>query len=241
MKPPQRIGPEVLDQSLSLAMGEHFSARDFYDRVEDRVSAHKLPALESSRVDLSEGGALSDRREYLRFRRERLYFDVCAAPAGVNFFFSYRFYLLPAPVQWWQVVIVAGAMGFLFEMSQRHVGFFLGPVILIAACALGAWTARNAIGLGLRDLDATLLKTPVVGPIYERFLRKDTYYRQDLRTVYGSIVSDVVKGEIERATAAKGAVLVREFSYSPLFDGLYKARERTPPDEARGTPPEADP
>ncbi|HEY1110452.1 MAG TPA: hypothetical protein VGE76_17515, partial [Opitutaceae bacterium] len=78
----------------------------------------------------------------------------------------------------------------------------------------------------------------VVGPLYERFLRKDTYYRQDLRTVYGFIVSAIVKDEIQRVTSAKGTVLVREFTYSPLFEDLYRVKERRLPDAARGTKPE---
>lgn len=230
------VGKEVIEHWYSLVHGQNFSSRDFYDEVERAVADQRIPSLQSKRVDLSEGGVLSDKREYLRFNRERLYFDVCAAPVGVNYFFSFRFYALPPVVRWWEIAAVLAFLWFLFELSVRHVGLFLGPALLVAACALAAWTARNAIGLGLRDLDASLLRTPVVGPIYERFLRKDSYFRQDVRIAYGSIVSGIVKQEAERVTAAKGALLVREFCYSPVFDGLYKARERSLPEGARGTP-----
>lgn len=219
-----RIGPEVIEHWYSLVSGQQFSAREFYDHIERGIEAQKVPALEISHVDLSEGGVLSEKREYLRMKRERIVFDVCAAPVGVNFFFSYRQYVLPAVVRWWEIALIAAAVGYLLEASSRYIGPLLGPSVLVAALCVFGWMMRNAIGLGLRDFDATLLKTPVIGSVYERFFRRDTYYRQDVRIAYGSIVSGIVKEEVARITAAKGVHLRREFSYSPVFEGLYESR-----------------
>lgn len=227
----EKIGPEVIEHWYSLISAENFSSREVYDLIEAEIAAQKVPGLEISQIDLAEGGLLSDKRKYLRMKRERLVFDVCAAPVGVNYFFSYRFYVEPVVVKIWEIAAVIVAMGLLFEGSTRYIGPFMGPFSLFLAAVVFAWLMRNAIGMGLRDLDATLLKTPALGPIYERFFRKDTYYRQDLRIAYGSIVSGIVKGEVEAVTAAKGVKLIREYSYSPIFGDLYAAKDTVP--EAR--------
>ena len=229
-----KVGNEVIEHWYSLIAAESFSAQEIYAHIEKEITAQKVPGLTISHIDLAEGGLLSDKREYLRMKRERLIFDVCAAPVGVNYFFSYRYYVEPVVVQLWEILAVLTALGLLFVGSVKYIGPFLGPFLLfVLACVFG-WLMRNAIGMGLRDLDATLLKTPALGPIYERYLRKDTYYRQDLRIAYGSIVSSIVKGEVEAVTAAKGVKLMREYAYSPFFGDLYAAKDKVPVD--RKTP-----
>jgi hypothetical protein len=223
-----KIGNEVIEHWYSLIASENFSSKEIYASIEGEIVAQKVPGLEISHIDLSEGGLLSEKREYLRMKRERLIFDVCAAPVGVNYFFSYRFYVEPVIVRVWELVAVIAAVMFLFYESMKYIGPFLGPFFILTALCVFGWLMRNAIGMGLRDLDATLLKIPAVGPIYERFFRKDTYYRQDLRMAYGSIVSGIVKGEVESITAAKGVKLIREYSYSPFFGELYAANEKIP-------------
>ena len=58
------------------------STSDFYAAVEKELKAQKVPGLTISRVELSEGGILTDNRQYFRMTRERLVFDVCAAPSA---------------------------------------------------------------------------------------------------------------------------------------------------------------
>ncbi|WP_438483170.1 hypothetical protein [Oleiharenicola lentus] len=223
-----KAGPEVIEHWFTLVPAQQFSANDFYAEIQKEISAQKIPALDIARVEIPEGGPLSDNREYLQMKRERLTFDVCAAPVGVNYFFSYRFFVEEVKVRPWQIAVVIAALWFLLNASIRHVGIFLGPTLLLAILCLLGWTMRNAIGLGLRDLDATLVKLAVIGPIYERYFRKDSYYRQDMRMAYGSIVSSIVKGRVAEITGERGVQLVREYSYSPVFEGLYSARQGSP-------------
>lgn len=238
MKAAKGMGHEIVEHWYSLVSDQNFSSLEVYDHIEGRIKEQKMPALEVSRIDLSEGGAFSDKREYLRMRRERLTFDVCAAPVGVNYFFSYRFYVEQVAVSVWHLVALFVGLSVLLVGSVQLLGIILGPFFLLLGSALLVWTMRNAIGMGLRDFDTALLKLPVIGTIYEAFFRKDTYYRQDMRIAYGSIVSSIVKGEVERTTAAKGVRLLREFSYSPIFDELYSAKERAPrpADEVESVP-----
>jgi hypothetical protein len=223
----QKNAPEIIEHWYSLVSGQQFSSHDFYAHIEKEIEAQAVPALAISHVDLAEGGVLSDKREYLRMQRERIRFDICAAPVGKNYFFSYRFYALPAVVQPWEMLLFIFTLCAAFEISARIVGLFLGAFLLAAALGFFVWLMRNAIGLGLRDLDATLLKIPVIAPIYERYFRKDTFYREDMRIAYGSIVAGIVKQEVESVTAAKGVLLLREYSYSPLFEDLYHMKTVT--------------
>jgi len=219
------LGPEVIEHWYSLVPSQHFSSKAFYEHIESAIAGQQVPALDSSRIDLSEGGVLSAKREYLRFKRERLTFDICAAPVGINYFFSYRFYVEPVVVSVWEILAVLFVFSLLFVGGVRFVGILTGPFILITACIVFAWLMRNAVGMGLRDLDATLLKLAVIGPIYERFFRRDSYYRQDVRIAYCSIVSGIVKQEVARITGESGIKLLREFTYSPVWGDLYRAKE----------------
>jgi hypothetical protein len=83
--------------------------------------------------------------------------------------------------------------------------------------------------MGLKDLDASLIKTPVIGPIYEAWFRKETYYRQDTRLMYCDTVNAVVKAKVEETTGAKGIKLIKFNEYSPILAELYKPTTVQPP------------
>lgn len=219
--------PELLEHWYTLAT-EHFSALEVYDAIEAEIKAQEVPGLTMSRVDLSEGGLLSDNRVYLRMKRERLCFDVCAAPVGVNYFFSYRFYLTLPLVKPWEWIVFLFGLFFLYKICSNITYGVFAIMLFIAICVSGIWIMRNLVALGLRDLDATLMNLPVIGSIYERFFRKDTYYRQDMRIAYCSIVSAIIKNKVETITAEKGVKLLREYMYSPAFDDLYKMKQIKP-------------
>jgi hypothetical protein len=221
----KKMADEVIEHWYSLVPSQNFSSEEFYDHIEDAIKAQQVPALAASRVDLSEGGILADEREYLRFKRERLTFDVCAAPVGINYFFSYRFYAEPAVLKLWEVVTILFAFAFSYAALMRVASFLVSTLVILAICGVFAWLMRNAIGMGLRDVDASLLDLPVIGSLYERYFRKDSYYRQDTRIAYCSIVSGIVKQEVARITGEKGVKLLREFTYSPVLGELYKAKE----------------
>ncbi|HWA87280.1 MAG TPA: hypothetical protein VG710_13715 [Opitutus sp.] len=224
MKSALERGAEVIEHWYSLVASQEFSSKEFYDHIETEIAAQKVPALDITRIDLSEGGILSDKREYLRMKRERLTFDVCAAPVGVNYFFSYRFYVEPVVISVWEIIALLLVLWLLFYGSVPGIGPILGPLVLVFACGLLVWLMRNAIGMGLQDLDGALVKLPAIGPIYERYFRKDTYYRQDMRIAYCTIVSTIVKARVEEVTAGKGVKLRREYLYSPVLGDLYKMR-----------------
>jgi hypothetical protein len=181
-----------------------------------------------SRIEFSEGGLLSDKREYLRMSRERLVFDVCAAPFGTAYFFSCRFAEIPAIIRLWQLLVLSAVFGvfaiFSLAVCTRVFGaltIFVWPIGWIVLIAFLVYLLRNAVTMGLKDLDALLIKSPF-GPIYERWFRRETYYRQDTRLMYCDTVNAVVKGLVEEITAEKGVKLVQFNEYNPVLGELYK-------------------
>src|SRR5437868_3878078 len=65
------------------------SPLQFYQSVEAALTRRQVPETKNSRVDYKESGVLSAQREYLHITRERMIFDVCAAPFGTGFFVSW--------------------------------------------------------------------------------------------------------------------------------------------------------
>ena len=213
---------EVLEHWISFAEDFQFPSADFYTAVEKELQARQVPGLAMSRVEFAEGGLLSDHRVYLRMVRERLVFDVCAAPFGTRFFFSCRMAEIPAVIQLWQLVFLVGFFALLFVLLQQMFGFVIGSVLLVATLVFALFLLRNVVAMGLSDLDAMLIKSPVLGPIYECWFRKETYYRTDTRLMYLDTVSNVVKKLAEDVTCAKGVKLVRQYEQAPILGELYK-------------------
>jgi hypothetical protein len=199
------------------------STKEFYAAVEDELKAREVPGLEISRVEFSEGGLLSDKREYLRMIRERLVFDICAAPFGTSYFFSCRFAEIPLVIKLWQLVFMLASIFIFAGIFWKIFGLILGSVAIVAALLIAAYLLRNAVALGLRDLDAMLLQSPF-GAIYERFFRKETYYRVDTRLMYLDTVNEIVKAKVEETTGAKGIKLIRFNEHDPILSELYKPR-----------------
>ena len=220
---------DVISHWYALVPGFNTSTKEFYEAVEKELKVREVPGLEISRVEFSEGGILSDKREYLRMARERLVFDICAAPFGKAYFFSCRFAEIPAVIHLWQLLVLSLALGICALLSFiacakvfGDLTIFVWPVGWIIVIVLLVYVLCNAVAMRLQDLDATLIKSPVVGPIYERWFRRETYYRHDTRLMYCDTMDGMVRALVEEITAAKGVKLVQFKRHSPVFDDLYK-------------------
>lgn len=206
----KRKEPEVLDHQFFPVMDFETSADEYYDAIEQELAVRQLTGLDISRVEFAEGGVLSARRVYLRMRRERLLFDVCAAPFGTTYFFSYRFSQIPLQLMLWEIIVMLLVLAAVVWFYVSLFGLMLGPVLFGASFLSMLLLMRNTVRLGFQDLDAALLQIPIVGAFYEIFLRKnDTYYRQDTRLAYTSIVKSVIVAQTEEAAKAKGVDLVQ--------------------------------
>ena len=150
-------------------------------------------------------------------------FDVCAAPFGTAYFFSCRFAELPARMGILHLVILLG-IGFIFLLLVTLVFNVLAIIFLPLIAIAAVYILRNAVALGLQDLDATLMRLPFVSTIYVSLFRRETYYRQDTRLMYCDVVNSVVQAKIEEVTALKGITLVRFNEFNPLLEEIYRRR-----------------
>ena len=214
--------PEVLHHWYTLVENFQTSSQDFYAAVEKALQERKVPGLDVARVEFAEGGILSGKREYLRLTRERLIFDLCACPFGTSFFFSSRYAELPliiSPDAVMAILFILALIGWLFS----HLwGIFFGVLALLLFIMAVSAFLRNSASIGLKDVDAFLIKQPGIGAIYELLFRKDTYFRQDTRLMYLETVPAVVKQIVEELTAAKGIKLTRQYEQAPIRGDLSK-------------------
>lgn len=78
----------IVSHWSNMVQGLTCSSKEFYDSIEQGLGVHKLTDIKIERVNFSEGGIFSSKREYLQIRRSDLVFHVCAAPFGNGFFVS---------------------------------------------------------------------------------------------------------------------------------------------------------
>jgi len=64
------------------------SSQEFYGAIEEEIRGQALDDTKWERVNMSEGGLLAAKREYMQIRRKEHVFHVCAAPFGTGFFVS---------------------------------------------------------------------------------------------------------------------------------------------------------
>lgn len=213
---------DVLNHWIAFADGFSFSPQEFYAGLEKEMQVRQIPGLEISRVEFSEGGLLSDKRLYLRLLRERLAFDLCAAPFGTTYFFSCRAVDIPAVVRLWHLVLVLLFFGIVGGFLTKLLGLIYGPVATVALVLAIGQMLYYPSALGLYNLDTMLIRLPVIGPIYERWFRKETYYRTDTRLLYLELVPKLFREQAEGVTGAKGIKLARQYQWAPILGELYK-------------------
>ncbi len=211
----RRRQPEVLKHWYVPLFDFTTSTAEFYDAIEQDLAAREVGGMEISRLDYAEGGVFSADREYLRMRRERLVFDICSAPFGTSWFFSVRFSEIQLQLMLWEVIVLLTAFAGVVWFYCALFGTVLGGVLCAASALSLGLLMRNTVRLGFQDLDAALLQIPIVGAFYEIFLRADTYYRDDTRLMYITIVDAIVRAKIEEYTKAQGVDQVTYMDAEP--------------------------
>ena len=200
----RRKKPDVLDHQYQLIDGFDCSTEDFYKGIEGDLTKRKVPAMEITREEFAEGGLLSARRVYLRMRRERLVFDVCSAPFGKAWFFSYRFAEIPACLMLWELLLTLALLNAVVSAYALLFGVLWGGIIIATTLIGLGILLRNSVSLGFYGLDDFLMRLPVFGIVYEVLLRKNTYYREDTRIMYVTLVREIIEARVQEVTAAKG-------------------------------------
>jgi len=213
---------EILDGWLYSADGVSIPPSEFYSSVEKQLASRKIPNLQISRVEFAEGGLLSNQRQYLRLMRERLAIDACAAPFGNHFFFSCRIVYVPALVRLWHIVAAFLFFSIIVNLLVLLLGFEFAVIAVVTLLFAIAAVFRNAGSTAFSDLDTLLLRIPVVATIYEDWFRMETYYRVDTRTLYQTILPDLIRAAAQEMCGEKGLKLVQQSESAPILTELHQ-------------------
>ncbi len=218
---------EVFSHWGTVLESAQFSARRFYEGLEAEIRERQWPGVECLRILHTEAGLLSHRREYLRVIRQRQVFDVCASTFGRDYFFSLREAEIPAGFTPVTLLIALLSIAMLAGLCLSLLGFLVGLIFLGCLILGGAFLLFNTLRMGLTRLDGLLLRTPVLGVIYETWFRRSTtYFQHDSRVVFLKLMDDLVKRHVAVETSSEGVKHLPCFEHQPILDGLYKSTVR---------------
>ena len=216
------------------------SALDFYSAVETAVEAREVPNAEFSRVQFKEGGIASAKREYLRIQRGKVVFDICAAPYGNAFFFSWWLSRLGPKHPWlWFLGVVFVALTWLAMLGQaaaRAVSASMNAALIggssggagcllwivlfslpVLVVALG-WSIRE----GYIPYEDEVLQLPLLGWLYEKLFNPHSYYRYDTALMFQKSVSRAVNDVIDGMSTGQGLRALSDEEKTPTLKDLAR-------------------
>ena len=206
----------------------HFSAQEFYAKVEEAIRAREWPGIELLRVLHTEAGLLSHKREYLRVVRQRQVFDICAATFGKDYFFTLREAEIKPPLSFVTFLIFLLVISMVFGWLVNGFGLIGGIINFFALLTFGSFLMWNALRMGMTRLDGIFTRLPVIGPIYETFFRRSsTYFQHDTRMIFIKLMDELVKEQVDEETSAKGIKLLSCFEHRPIFQDFYQIADRS--------------
>lgn len=210
----------VLSNWATLVEGLEASPLAFYSAVEEALARRQVPQTQNSRTDYKEAGAFSANREYLHVRREKLSFDICGAPFGTGFFFSWWFgeerpHLNPIV----KVLVLFGYFVVL-GVAVQLAGFIQGLILFLVLAFVGLAVANTLASDGQFD-DGFIRALPILGTLYEWLFEPATYYRLDSMRMFQESVHNAVLEVIDGMTAAKGLRLLAGDERKPTMHRFY--------------------
>jgi hypothetical protein len=221
---------DIINYWPELIEGMRFSTKDFYDRMEAALQARSIPELEVSRVDIKEGGPMTPRRQYLRLRRERLIFDVCAMPFGSGFYVSEWFWEQPRRVGLvlLMILIAIGAIAVaigtgpyndVYRFFERRMGMeeisVTHMLVMVPLLAAIIGIIVGVLWFG-EAVDGMLLRIPLIGYIYERWLRRLTYYRHDRTQAFQAAAHNALCSVIDDICKVQGIAPLSDAAKRPM-------------------------
>jgi hypothetical protein len=211
----------VISRWSTLVENFQASPMEFYAAVHAALGPRKIPDILTMRVDWKEGGLLSARREYLRVSRGTLVFDICGAPFGTGFFFSWWLAKMPPPHVFLYTVLFFLALIILLNVFFGAVGL-KGLLFAMVLLPFVLWLIGTSIRSGKIISDETVLAMPIIGWFYARFFNPNTYYKMDAALMFQESVSRAVHEAIDRITSAKGIRPLTDLEKKPVMRDFYR-------------------
>ena len=197
--------------------GLQASPKDFYSSVESEIRKRQVPVGRISRVDWREGGILSALREYLRVEKGRYVFDICGVPYANGFYVSW--WLAEAKSPWGPLalfMLIIFSFG-IVAVSFQIFGFFLGLLFILFGLPIIFWLSVQFLNKTREGWDDALVAMPLLGPLYERIFRPETYFRIDSALMFQEAVHRCVNDVIDQLTSAKGIRALSELERKPIL------------------------
>lgn len=196
----------------TLVEGFQASPQECYAAIEEAIQRREIPGVRTSRVVFKEGGFLSAKRIYLRVSRKRLGFDICAAPFGTGFFFSWRLGKLPpSNVFGCLALLLSGcAVGYVLFLLNEFRRPAETPLGFSEMLALGLllfftlWVVGKAVRKGYLSSEDAFLNMPLIGSLYDRFFRPSIYYKLDTMDIFQKAVHAAILEVVNDATRMRG-------------------------------------
>lgn len=213
----------------TLVEGLQASPQECYAAIEEAIQRREIPQVRTSRVTHQEGGFLSAERIYLRIDRKMLAFDICAAPFGTGFFFSWRLSEVPpGNLLGCLVVILMLAVGGWFlqfatgtlETSEHPLSFFQIFVLGVGLFLGALWVTLVAVRSGKLFSEDAVLAMPLIGSLYNAIFRPSTFYKQDTIDMYQKAVHAAVLEVVDGVMSAKGLRALSPEERQPSLKGF---------------------
>lgn len=223
-----KLPPNVISHWCQLFESFQASPLTFYQAVAAAIETRKVPELQQSRTEFKEGGSLTAHREYFRIVRGRYAFDICAAPFGTGFFFSWWLTEIKSWVGWLYL------LGFLFvgEVAAKIIytlipssdiininGLVYTPLVLAALF----WCFGYAVREGFINMQQIVLMTPFVGWVYEHVFNPPTFYNLDSAMMFQQAVHNAVMEVIDGMTKTNGLRALSEGERKPILRAFAKS------------------
>ena len=212
--------PNIAVDFRNVYQGASLSAQTLYQSMMDEVEDLNLPGVVCGPTILHESGPFSPYRAYLSIRREWSEFLICAAPVGSSFLISVRKIDHFPHIKWFHYIPLFlglfAAFGTGFVLDGLVGGFLVMALIASFIWSLFRYSARAAeswFGKHLQHI-------PFVAPIYIRWFRPDTFYRQDLHAAFLSLVDTAIKGVVAELDQAQGVRIGTEKQGTPAHPDL---------------------
>lgn len=196
------------------------SPQEFYTALETAVRKREVPDLKTSRIEYHESGVISALRIYLRIQRNKLAFDVCAAPFGTDFFFSWWLTEPKKSYKAWgclSLFLLFGLAALVITTFDTK-GCVFALLLGLAAIAILVMGTRGGWFLS-KDI---ILAIPYLGALYEYFFDPETYYKEDTRTMYREIVHGAMLEVVDEVLETKGLRALAPEDRKPTVRSLVR-------------------
>ena len=198
------------------------SAKEFYTEVEGNLDSREVPGLEHGHMQMQEKNIMSRSRLYLQMRRERLVFEICAAPFGTGYFVSSRLFDRRKIATLWDYTLflglVIGLMAYINSESDIVISIVIVGFLITSLWSMMRLAATDTV----KWLDERLYVMPLIGPIYESWFHPLTYFREDQNNMYREVVHRAVLETIDSLSSEKGVKPLTEDEKKPLIWELFR-------------------